>query len=168
MLERWWRPQSIKFTRPQIIWLLNHLPDIWKGKWPAYPKDVELSNADAPLPEWILDTQETQEMIESIHQELVIRLENTGWDGILLLENLPKGQGRYGRYGTSQLRYELLEKLEPSPFKQVTKEDRMGSLSTDEKKGRIDAVLSYLEGNERKRHSYKHWKTIRIMERNLT
>ena len=38
MLVRWYSPDILQFTKPQIMWLIEHLDTIKKGDWPRYPK----------------------------------------------------------------------------------------------------------------------------------
>lgn len=39
MKENWWPEYRIKFSRPQMRWLISHIEEIKNGDWPAKPDD---------------------------------------------------------------------------------------------------------------------------------
>lgn len=128
MLERWYNPDTIKYTRPEVIWLLGHFPEIKHGEWPAYPKGTAYYR-EAHLSKKAIDYEASSEKIISIAKELGSRLIMAGYDGALVL-----------LYYSAGLSYETISKMTGITEKIII--------------GKVDNVLSYVEGEKRKGSIY--------------
>jgi len=78
MSDIWWAPREIFFTRPQVLWLFEHLPTIREGNWPSRPTSYTDPNVQKSL-----SRHAPFETPIAIAAELLKRLENAGQDGAM-------------------------------------------------------------------------------------
>ena len=92
MLEAWYSPREIFFTREQMLWLLEHLPELETGNWPVNPQGS--GYVDLPLKK----SGRQQAYFETPCQfaaEVSWRLDKTGEDGKILYWQVQSGVTEY-------------------------------------------------------------------------
>ena len=80
--DEWYAPGEIRYNRPQVIWLLGHLPTLQEGIWPT--RSDESGYTDAPRVQHTRSTTGPHEVPCQIAAELDARLERTAQDGVML------------------------------------------------------------------------------------
>ena len=129
MLEEYYSPSQIRFNRPQVKWLLHHLPELRKGDWPVRPE------GSSYIDQVIVGKKRVRRKAPFIDAgdicgELEHRLERTGLDGLLV-------EAVY----TWDKSIDILA--------------RVASMSVKEVELRMGKALEYITGNRRKREPYK-------------
>jgi len=139
MAEEWYSPRDIIFTREQNIWLLNNLELISSGRWPADPRPTGYTGGSKGKSQ-----RAPFEVPCQISGELLVRVETTGRDGLMLLA-----------YYRDNWELERIAKLVQCDESQVQR--------------KINSSLWYCCGWRRKLYSYedfknhrKRWQPVRI------
>lgn len=132
MLEAWYSPDAIKFTRRQVIFLLSILPSIREGYWPPDPRRSDTGYCEVPVRQKQRFYKAYRENIISVAAELEMRLEKTGLDGLLAKAVYCWGDS-----------YPSLAKHLGCPDDDVSR--------------RVEDALRYICGIKRKRYPYRHY-----------
>ncbi len=82
MTEVYYKPNEIRFSRQQIIWLIPLLPLLRSGSYPRDPK--ESGYTDAPIGKRQIKAKAPFIMAVEIASELDYRIQQTGWHGLML------------------------------------------------------------------------------------
>lgn len=82
MIERWYSPGVIKFTRLQMLWLIKNLVDLRGGRWTPNPEGSH--SIDMPLIRKGKRGKSPSKDPCLIAAEVEIRLERCGIDGLIL------------------------------------------------------------------------------------
>lgn len=128
----WWSPGEITFRHRQMLWLIEHLPELREGQWPANP--VGSGYIDLPLVRKgkARSRKAYFEIPTTIVAEVEVRLEKCGIDGLILLATECWGESE-----------QSLAKYLGIPPWSVRK--------------RANNALRYISGWERKNQSYKEF-----------
>lgn len=80
--NEWWSPREIKFTRRQVLWILEHAETLRGGRWPADP----VTSGYVDLPVIKKKGGKEAHFIKPIEviAEVETRLEKAGLDGLIL------------------------------------------------------------------------------------
>lgn len=80
----WWPSMEITFRRSQVLWLIEHLPELREGRWPANPAGS--GYVDLPMIKKGRTGRHRSyfEIPASIAAEVEVRLESCSMDGLIL------------------------------------------------------------------------------------
>ena len=90
MIEEGYEPREIRFTRPQMIWLIMWLEIMVEGRWPPNPKDTGYTQT--PDVQRSRSTHASFETPAQIAAEVEVRLKATGTEGKLLVAEIQGGK----------------------------------------------------------------------------
>jgi len=130
VVDRWWHPREITFTREQVEWLLEHLELLKEGVWPPDPRGTGYTDAPA---RGSVNRHAPFETPCQIAAEVEARLAKCGLDRYLV-------EDRYIRKIPEDV---LAQRL---------------CMAEREVCRRINSALSYITGRRRKQYSYKEFK----------
>lgn len=82
MIERWYSPGQIRFTRLQMLWLIKNLPDLCEGRWTPNPEGS--SSIDMPIIRKGKRGKSPTKDPCLVAAEVETRLEKCGIDGLIL------------------------------------------------------------------------------------
>lgn len=85
MNDEWYAPNQIKYTKDQMLWLLNHLPDLRLGYWPPNPQGS--GYVDMPINKKAVKAKAHFITAVEVAAEIDDRLEQCGLDGLLVEAN---------------------------------------------------------------------------------
>lgn len=129
----WYSPHSIRYTKPQVRWLLPHLALLRSGVWPRNPK--ETGYTDPAISKAPLKAGAKFELPTIIAAELDVRIQAAGVDGLMM---------------------EFLYAFEPDDELFVIEHmAQCLNLSRREATQRIRNALYFVSGADRKKSSYK-------------
>lgn len=114
MLDEWYSPKEITFTRDQVLWILRHLEMMREGNYPPEPS----SGYTEPLGKKRTRRGAYFETPCVIVAEVDWRLERTGIDGKLLLAEVKAEYTYFSQEAWTALNYISGWKRKKTPYSQ--------------------------------------------------
>lgn len=96
----WWPPREIAFRRRQMLWLIEHLPELREGYWPANPAGSGYIDLPIVRKGGVRSHQAPFITAAEYAAEVEARLEKCGIDGLILLaiECWGESEASLGKY----------------------------------------------------------------------
>ena len=93
MSEVYYKPSEIRFSRPQMLWLIEWLPVLEVGEYPKDPKDSGYT--ESPHVQTSHSSHAPFETAAQIYAEVTDRLKSTGESGEVLVHEVQHGLDVY-------------------------------------------------------------------------